>query len=199
MDKLHSIIYYPISHHLEILINIIMLPAVPCGKHKVTYRITDFHKHNLFTSILTTIDGSTFLNSNDTNVNYSRCFPNVTKFTSTNRLPNSWLTQGIHNSIKHKCNLLKMHQLGAINPQMYKLPQHINPSHSNSQTGRRTTDMYQVSLFSTTKIWQTISERKGKQQLKVTVNSFAHNGCKLVNLHIWQRLLICTLLIMYST
>ena len=110
-----GIIHCPLSDHLPVFLNITQSPTVNT-KHKITYRIFDNQKHNLFTTSLSAIDWDDLLSSTDVNENFeiftntlnnlhNKHFPKVTKFISTKRLLNPRISAGILTSIKHKCNL----------------------------------------------------------------------------------------------
>ena len=107
-----GIFHHPISDHLPIFLNIILM-SDPCTKHKITYRVFDTTKHNLFTTYLAATNWNALLNSNDIDKNfgifsdtlhksYNAYFPKVTNFVSAKRLSSPWLTPGILNSVKHK-------------------------------------------------------------------------------------------------
>ena len=119
-----GIFYCGLSDHLPTFINITQ-KSIPNTKHKISFRIFNTPNNNLFTSELALVNWNDLLclpNVNDNfeifvdtiNKLYNKCFPIKTKFISTKRLQNLWLTTGILNSIKHKCNLFKMYKIGAV-------------------------------------------------------------------------------------
>ena len=181
-----GIIHCPLSDHLPVFLNITQLSS-NCTKHKITYRLFDNHKHNLFTSSLATLNWDDLLCSDDVNENFeifidtlnnlhNKHFPKVTKFISTKRLLNPWISSGILTSIKHKCNLFKMYKQGTISHFVYK--QYRNLLTFLIRTAKQN---YYNQIFcsfrnNTKKIWKTINEMRGKKRLKTKITTLNHNN-----------------------
>lgn len=126
----------------------------------------------MFTSELEKINREELLISSNTNENFNvfhdkihkydnKYFPIKTKYISTKRLHNAWLTTGILNSIKHKSNLFKMYRLGIISHDIFKqfrnkLTQVIRTAKTNHYP-----QIFTNFRHNTKKIWQTINELKG--------------------------------------
>ena len=186
-----GIIHCGLSDHLPIFININQQPT-PNTKHKISFRIHNTANHNAFTNELTLVDWDNLLNSPNANDNfdiflntinrlYNKCYPIKTKFISTKRLQNPWITNGILNSIKHKCNLFKMHKLGTISFNYYKhyrnnLTQVIRVAKSNHYR-----QIFCNFRNNTKKIWQTINEIRNNKHVKQNVTSLQHNNLILDN------------------
>ena len=96
--SISGIIHHPLSDHLPIFLNISLMPDL-FAKHKTTFRLSNAHNHNLFTSDLASISWYNILTSNNIDENFENfnrtlhnlCdahFPLVTKFASSKRLGN---------------------------------------------------------------------------------------------------------------
>ena len=186
-----GIIHCGLSDHLPIFLNIAQQPIPNC-KHKISFRIHNTANHNAFTNELALVDWDNLLclpNVNDNfdvflntiNRLYNKCYPLKTKFISTKRLQNPWITNGILNSIKHKCHLFKMHKLGTISHNYYKryrnnLTHIIRVAKSNHY--RR---IFCNFRNNTKKIWQTINEIRNNKHLKDNVTTMQHNNITLNN------------------
>ena len=174
-----GIIHHPISDHLPIFLNLSLM-SDPSTMHKITFRICNTMKHNQFTSNLASINWNNILTSNDIDENfenftrtlhalYNKHFPIVTKFVSSKRLNNPWLTTGVLSSIKYKSNLFKMYKLGNIDHNTYT--QYRNRVTHITRIAKTT---YYMNIFNnlknnTRKIWQTINELSGKQSPKTKI------------------------------
>ena len=122
---------------------------------------------NLFNEIITEI--------------YNKCFPVKTKYVTTKRLQNAWLTRGILNSIKHKSNLFKIYKLGTI-------PHHVFKHYRNNLTQviRSAKWSYYRQIFSnfrtnTKKIWQIINEIKGNSCNKNNPKTLHYDNTEFSN------------------
>ena len=180
-----GIFHCGMSDHLPIFINIIQ-QTTPNTKHKISFRIFNTSNHNHFTSELAQIKWNDVLCLPNTNDNfdlflntinrlYNKCYPIKTKYVSTKRLQNPWITTVILNSIKHKCNLFKMFKLGTVTHNYYK--QYRN---NLTQVIRAVKYNHYHKIFcnfknNTKKIWQTINELRNSKQSKNTITSLHHN------------------------
>ena len=128
--SLSGIFQYCMSDHLPIFINITQ-QSRPNIKHKINFRNFNNVNHNSFTNELHKIYWEKILILANTNDNfnvflntiyelYNKYFPIKTKYLTLKRLQNVWLTNGILNSIKHKCKLFKMYKMGTISHDIYK-------------------------------------------------------------------------------
>ena len=169
--SLSGIIHFCISDHLPVFINI-HNETSPNIKHKITYRVINANNKNIFTNELEGINWEELLVLPSTNENfnvfydivnecYNKCFPIKTKFITTKRLHNAWLSSGILNSVKHKCKLFKMYKSGIVSHHIFK--QYRNQL---TQVVRQAKTNYYRQIFTnfknnTKKIWQTINELKG--------------------------------------
>ena len=186
-----GIIHCGLSDHLLIFINLTQ-QFIPYTKHKISFRIHNTANHNSFTNELALVDWENLLCLPSTNDNfevflniinrlYNKCYPLKTKFISTKRLQNPWITNGILNSIKHKCNLFKMHKLGTISHNYYKryrnnLTQVIRLAKSNHYR-----QIFCNFRNNTKKIWQTINEIRNNKHVKNNVSTLQHNNLTLDN------------------
>ncbi len=184
--SISGIIHHPISDHLPIFLNISLMSDLST-KHKITFRISNAHNHNLFTSDLASISWNDILTSNNIDENfetfnrtlhnlYDIHFPKVTKFVSSKRLSNPWLTPNILASIKHKSNLFKMYKLGTIDHNTYT--QYRNRVTRIIRTAKTN---YYMNIFNsfrhnTKKIWQTINELSGKHLPKTNISNIRLNN-----------------------
>ena len=82
--------------------------------YKTYIYVINICSHEQFTYELRRIDWEKLLVLSNTNDNFelvqtttydicNKCFPTKTKYVSTKRLKNTWLTTGLLNSTKHKC------------------------------------------------------------------------------------------------
>ena len=184
--SLSGIIHYCISDHLPIFINIIHQMNTNT-KHKITFRVKNTNNYEQFSGELQRINWEQLLilsNTNDNfklfyNIvydNYNKCFPIKTKYVSTKRLKNAWLTTGLLNSIKHKCILFKMYKLGTIPHDTFKQYRNVL-----TQVVRSAKTNYYRQIFmnfknNTKKIWQTINELKGNSRKRNTTNSLFYDN-----------------------
>lgn len=188
--SLSGIIHLCLSDHLPIFINL-NRQTIPDAKHKITYRVINANNLNLFTNELEAINWEELLTLPNTNENfnlfynrvndcYNKCFPLKTKFVSSKRLHNTWLSTGILNSIKHKCKLFKMYKLGTVSYNYFK--QYRNQL---TQAIRYAKASHYRLIFTnfknnTKKIWQTINELKGNFHNIDTIKSLQYDN-KILN------------------
>lgn len=187
--SLSGIIHYCMSDHLPIFINIIHQTNTN-AKHKITFRIKNINNYERFSNELQNIDWEALLIRSNTNENfklfynlvydfYNKCFPVKTKYVSTKRLRNAWLTTGLLNSIKQKCKLFKMYKLGTISHDTFKQYRNIL-----TQVLRSAKTNYYRQIFvnfknNTKKIWQTINELKGNTRNRNTTNTLFYENTLL--------------------
>ena len=181
-----GIIHYCMSDHLPIFINIIHQINVN-AKHKITFRIKNSNNYEKFSKELQKINWEELLTLPNTNDNfklfynivydyYNKCFPIKTKYVSTKRLRNAWLTNGLLNSIKHKCKLFKMYKLGTVSHDTFKQYRNVL-----TQAVRSAKNNYYRQIFinfknNTRKIWQTINELKGNTCKRNTTNTLMYKN-----------------------
>ena len=131
LPSLSGILYYNISDHLPVFINLIK-QSTPNSMYKKTFRDFSNYNQDKFTYELQQIDWENLYHMTNANESfnyfidtisklYNKCFPMKTKFISHKRLQNPWLTTGLMNSIKQKFNLLKQSKLGIIPYENYKI------------------------------------------------------------------------------
>ena len=157
------------------------------AKHKITFRISNAHNHNLFTSDLASISWYNILSSNNIDENfenfnrtlqnlYDAHFPLVTKFVSSKRLGNPSLTPNVLASIKHKSNLFKLYKLGTIDHNTYT--QYRNRVTHMIRTAKTNYYMNVFNSFrnNTKKIRQIINELSGKHPPKTNISNIRLNN-----------------------
>lgn len=184
-----GIIHFNLSDHLPIFINITLNFTLDY-KHKITFRIFNGTNHNLFTNELSKVDWDEILSSHNTNENfnafhdkintlYNECFPIKTKFISTKRLQNPWISSGLLNSIKYKCTLFKNYKLGLVSHSFYKnYRNHVTKLVKDAKSN------YYQNFFcnfrnDTKKIWKTINQIRNTSNLKHDKTTLQYNNSTL--------------------
>ena len=184
-----GIIHFNLSDHLPIFINI-TLNLTLNYKHKITFRIFNSSNYNLFTNELTNVNWDDLLSSPNTNENfnafqdkiytlYNAYFPLKTKFISSKRLQNPWISSGLLNSIKYKCTLFKSYKLGLITHSFYKhYRNHVTKLIKEAKSN------YYHQIFcnfrnNTKIIWKTINEIRNNSNLKHNKTTLQYNNSTL--------------------
>lgn len=125
-----GILLSPLSDNLPVFL---ILPSFEklSKSHKLTFRIRYQENRSKFKTKLSEVNWISLLSHQDTDLNcnlfldivysiYCSSFPKATKFISTKRQKNTWITQGILKSIKRKFELYKAHKIGMITFDVYK-------------------------------------------------------------------------------
>ena len=184
-----GIIHCGLSDHLPTFINITQ-HTIPNSKHKISFRIHNAANHHAFNNELAAVDWDNLLCSPNVNENfdiflntinrlYNKCYPLKTKFISTKRLQNPWLTNGILTSIKHKCNLFKMHKQGLVSHNHYKLYRNNLTRITRVAKSNHYRQIFCNFKNNTKKIWQTINEIRNNKHSKHNVTTLKLNDTTL--------------------
>ena len=188
-----GILHFPLSDHLPIFINIPILTQSPSDIIKITFRLHNAANRIKFTENLSHIDWNTYLNENDLDSNcnlfldklynlYYSSFPKLTKTLTYKRLQKPWITQSIHNCIKHKFYLYKQYKLGNIPLECYK--EYRNYLNTLIKEVKANYYQQQFTNFrnNTKKVWEIIKDienTKGKQN--TTMPTVCHNDTQYTN------------------
>ena len=112
---------------------------------------------------------------------YYSCFPVITKYVSSKRLKNPWITQAITKSIQHKFDLYKSFKLGIVTYEIYK--NYRNNLNNIVKLSKKKYYLQRFSNFklSTKKLWETINELSNNSYKKKDITNSVVYDNKILN------------------